>query len=93
MRKTEVYSWRVTPALKASLEEAAQRQKASVAHLLDKAVEGYLAETARGGDEEQRRLHERAARCAGSIAGGDPRRATEARRLLRARLRRSRRAG
>lgn len=93
-RKTEVYSWRVSPALKTSLEEAARRQRLSVARLLDEIVEGHLASgEADGSDaDQQRRLHERAARFAGCIAGRQTNRAANVRQLVQARLRRLRRA-
>jgi len=90
-RKTEVYTWRVSSALKASLEEVARSEQRTVARLLDEIVADHvrLAGT-RGGSEaeRQRRLHERAARFAGLIAGNQPRRAERSRELVRARLRR-----
>jgi hypothetical protein len=94
-RKTEVYSWRVSPALKSSLEDAARNERRSVARLLDDIVAEHLRlGRTPGGSEalQQRRLHERAARFAGSIAGGQPGRAERARELVRRRLRRRARA-
>ena len=91
-RKSEVYTWRVSPALKASLEEAARAERRSVAQLLDEIV-GEQLEGARrhrrGEPERQRRLHQRAAIFAGRISGGATRRAEGARDLIRARLRRA----
>jgi tRNA A37 N6-isopentenylltransferase MiaA len=94
-RKTEVYTWRVSPVLKAGLEEAARSGKRTVAQLLDEIVAEHLRSGSgrdRGEDERQRRLQCRAAAFAGRIAGRDPRRAERARELVRARLRRAGRA-
>jgi hypothetical protein len=94
-KKTEVYAWRVSPARKASLEEAARAEGRSVAQLLDEIVDEHLSASARRDGEElerQRRLHARAARFAGRLSGGDPGRATRARELVRDRLHRARRA-
>jgi hypothetical protein len=43
MRKTEVYTWRVSAALKAGLEEEARSQRRSVADLLDHIVGRHLS--------------------------------------------------
>lgn len=88
-RKTEVYTWRVSQATKASLEETARSQRRSVAQLLDEIVAERLGvddpekET---DDDRQRRLHARATRFAGRIAGTDPQRSERVRALVRARL-------
>jgi len=95
-RKTEVYTWRVSPALKASLEEAARAERRSVAELLDGIVGEHLEGTRRGRGREperQRRLHQRAALFAGRISGSASRRAERSRDLIRARLRRGSGAG
>lgn len=94
-RKTAVYAWRVSPALKRSLEDAARSERRSVAGLLDEIVTRHLSKTAgRNGSEaeRQRRLQAQAARFAGRIAGNRPDRAEKARELIRARLRRRIRA-
>jgi len=94
-KKSEVYSWRVSPALKASLEEAARQRGASIARLLDQIVEEHLSrdQAGAGSDEkEQRGLQERAARFAGSLAGKAAGRSTRVRVLVRDRLRRTHRA-
>jgi hypothetical protein len=94
-RKTAVYAWRVSPALKRSLEETARSEKRSVAGLLDEIVSEHLRKASgRSGSEaeRQRRLQARAARFVGSIAGKHPDRAAKARELVRARLRRATRA-
>jgi hypothetical protein len=94
-RRSAVYSWRVSPALKASLEEAAVRSgKRSVAELLEQIVTEHMAASERAGGADaatQRRLQERAARFAGFIGGLDPRRASRSSALVRARLKRLRR--
>jgi hypothetical protein len=88
-RKTEVYTWRVSAAMKASLEEAARDTNRSVARLLDEIVAERLDVTGRATElDGQRRLHARAARFLGCIAGGDLRRSERTRELVRARLKR-----
>lgn len=92
-RKSEVYTWRVSPAMKANLEEAARRANRSVAQVLDDIVANHLSSTSKAGDSEsavQRRLHARASRFAGCIAGGGTRRSERVRELVRARLKRRR---
>jgi hypothetical protein len=88
--KTEVYSWRVSPDIKTSLERAARRRKVSVSAVLDMAVQEWLKNSVSEGDddERQRRLQEAALECFGSIAGGDRRRSENASRTVRQRLRR-----
>ena len=90
-RKTEVYTWRVSPAMKANLEEAARNKKRSVARLLDEIVAEGLDAAGQENEAEansQRRLHARAARFLGCIAGGDRRRSERTREIVRARLKR-----
>ena len=88
-RKTEVYTWRVSPTTKASLEEAARNTNRSVARLLDEIVAERLDATGRTGEadmDNQRRLHVRAARFAGRFSGTDPVRGETAKARVRARL-------
>jgi hypothetical protein len=88
-RKTEVYTWRVSSAMKASLEEAARNTNRSVAKLLDEIVAERLDATAQTGEADmanQRRLHARAARFAGRFSGTDPARSEKAKVRVRARL-------
>ena len=94
MGKSEVYSWRVSPELKSSLEEAARAEQTTVSRLLDSIVSAWLKQTDADGNQEsiQRRLHRAAARTLGTIRGGDPRRAERVRDLVRKRLTK-RRAG
>jgi hypothetical protein len=95
MGKTEVYSWRLEPALKRALEEAARSRNESLAELLDALSREWLADQERHAGEDQRAqvlLHATARRCFGTIDGGDRRRAETARERVRGRLTR-RRAG
>ena len=95
-RKSEVYTWRVSPSTKASLEEAARSTNRSVARLLGEIVADYLGSARDGTEsdvEQQRRLHARAARFAGCLAGETGRRSERVRELVRARLKRRRADG
>lgn len=88
--RTEVYSWRLSSELKSELERKARLHKVPVSAVLDAAVRDWLNN---GGsdaheDEEQRRLHEAAASCIGVLAGHNPHRAENARRIIRQRLKR-----
>jgi hypothetical protein len=88
--KTEIYTWRLSRALKAGLEEAARREGRTVAQLLDEIVAEKL-EAMKSAPEEvdrQRRLHELAAGFAGCLSGNDPGRASNTRALVRSRLKR-----
>ena len=90
MNKTEVYSWRLSLAMKVALEEAAKKERISIAKLLESVVEEWLSESYKTDDsrddEEQARRHKAAASCFGAFAGGDPERSENARQTLRARL-------
>src|SRR4051812_11248622 len=88
-RKSEVYTWRVSPSMKAGLEEAARNTNRSVASLLDEIVAERLNAKGQMGEAEmdsQRRLHARAARFAGRFSGTDPFRSANAKDRVRARL-------
>ncbi len=89
MSKSEVYSWRVNPALKSAIEQAAHAEKISVARLLERIVQEWLQKEFPAGEDEelQRRLHEAAAKTIGTIHSGDPHRAEQARERIRAKLR------
>ena len=93
--KTEVYTWRVSAALKSRLENAAHVRRRSVAELLDELVAESLdtAERNASDDDRQRRLHSQARPFLGCISGGPVRRSERVRELVRARLKgRDRRA-
>jgi len=83
--KTEVYSWRVSTELKTGLEREARRRKISLSAALDMAAQEWLKNGAadNGDEREQRRLHEAAAKAIGAIDGDDPRRAENARQIVR----------
>ncbi len=68
MAKTEVYSWRVDPAMKMDLEGEARRQKISFAELLDRMARQYLEELRRDDDAEQARIRKEVMKYAGSIS-------------------------
>jgi len=77
--KNEVYSWRVAAEKKLALESEAMREGKSVAELLDDISSKWLEErrAASADDEaEQKKLRSRALKLAGSLAGGDPNRAS-----------------
>jgi hypothetical protein len=86
--KTEVYSYRLTSARKASLERAARRRKLKIANVLDMAVDDWLAKQADeiADDEEQKRLHRNAERYIGVFSSGDPTRSSRVREIVRERL-------
>jgi hypothetical protein len=89
--RTEVYSWRVSTEIKTDLEREARLRNTSVAAVLELAVREWLQKTATAGaedEEQQRRLHEAADRCLGTIKGNDPGRSENVRQLVRERLRR-----
>lgn len=90
MKKTEVYSWRISPELKTALEDAARDEGISLAGLLDRIVKDWLERASANGDEEavQRRLHAAVEKTLGTLRGGDPHRAEQARDRVREKLRR-----
>lgn len=92
--KTEVYTWRLSAEVKADLEREARVRKMPVSSVLEVAVRDLLKKRSADVTEEeaQRRLHAAAVPCLGVLAGGNPRRAEQAGKAIRERLRR-RRAG
>ena len=87
MAKTQVYSWRMAAETKAELQRAAKRTNQSVGGLPERIVGERLdALRSNGGDlAEQQRLHAAAAKCM-VLRGGNPHRAEEATRAIRAGL-------
>jgi hypothetical protein len=70
MGKSEVYSWRLTPALKAELEKAAQAEKTSVSALLERMAYDWLRQRGASNDEaEQQRLRAAVIAAAGKYKG------------------------
>lgn len=91
MPKTDVYSWRLSRAGKAALEEAARAERTSVAKLLERVTDEWLrARRARvvEDDDEQARLRTAALRFVGVLQGGDPDRSRLARTRVRAAVQR-----
>jgi len=92
-RKTEMYSWRIAPATRELLTEAARARGQSVARVLDEIVTAGLHQTTASEDielERQQQLHARAARFAGALSGGRSERSSQVRQLMRERLRKRR---
>jgi hypothetical protein len=89
MAKTEVYSWRLSADKKAALETEARAEGKTVAQLLDRLAEEWLASRREADDDaEQRRLHAALVRVAGTIASGKKRSSANVRAEVRDRLRR-----
>jgi hypothetical protein len=70
MRKSEVYSWRVSSERLQGLERAARSRKRSVSSLLDEIAAEWLAANSPAAD--QKRIREAAEVCIGSFSTGDP---------------------
>ena len=87
--KTEVYSWRLSTALKSSLQHEARRRKISLSTALDIATQEWLDRAGKESDdgEEQRKLHARAEEAIGTLDGGGAR-SENVRTLVRERLQR-----
>lgn len=93
MTKSEVYSWRIARHRKIALEDEARRSGKSLSALLDDITAQWLvarAEHAEREPDRQARLRAEVAKVIGTIAGGKPRRAEQARALVRQRLTRRR---
>ena len=90
MGKTEVYSWRVEPQLKADLEAEARRREISVSRLLERIVTSWLKQEQPSENDEavQARLRAKALRAAGQLKGvDDPHIAGQASARVKAKLR------
>ena len=92
MRKSEVYSWRLSRDTKAILEDEARRNHTSVASVLDRIVQEWRHRRENPDDDsaKQVRLHAAAAGSFGRIAGRRPYGAARTRAVIRQRLRRRR---
>jgi hypothetical protein len=87
--KSEVYSWRVSADLKATLESEARRRNLSLAQLLEQVTRDWLDDRQnRNQDDtaEQARLQAAARQWIGGISGDNPRRSEMVRDLVRERL-------
>ena len=90
MKKTEVYSWRITSATKTAIENQARRERTTVSALLDRITTEWI-ESRRGQTDdkaEQIRLHASVQKTIGTIDSGNRKRAERARENVRNRLRR-----
>ena len=75
MNKSEVYSWRLEPALKAELEAAARSEKTNLANILDRLARQWLGTRQLSEEEDaeqQRRLRERVLKAVGTVSIGGP---------------------
>jgi predicted DNA-binding ribbon-helix-helix protein len=87
--KSEVYSWRLSPVLKTELEEAARAEKKSLAQLLEQIAGDWLSRPREGDpseEERQQRIRAAVLKTVGTIHGGDPDGAQNARTEVRARI-------
>jgi len=84
--KGEVYSWRLSRALKDDLEGEARKEGVSLSRLLERIARDWLqarSSAAADDEAEQERIRARAMRFVGSIQGADPQRAAKARERVR----------
>ncbi len=89
--KDQVYSWRISAQKKAELESEARRKGTSLAQLLDRITADWMHQrrNSRNGDEaEQARIRKRVETVIGSLAGGNPHRASQASQRVREIIRR-----
>jgi hypothetical protein len=89
--KDQVYSWRISAQKKAELESEARREGMSLAQLLEQITADWLQgqRKSRSGEEaEQARIRKRVEAAIGSLAGGDPHRASRASQRVREIVRR-----
>jgi hypothetical protein len=86
--KSAVYSWRLPAAEKEALDHEARREGVSMAELLSRIIQIWLAQRRQASLEEAEQVRVRAAamRAIGTLGGGNPRRAETARQALRERL-------
>ncbi|HLZ13439.1 MAG TPA: hypothetical protein VKP58_12705 [Candidatus Acidoferrum sp.] len=86
--KSEVYSLRLSPALKAELQRAARRRKMRVSTVLEAAAREWLERNAADAkdDEEQKQIHAAMARYFGAFASGHRRRSEMVSELVRKKL-------
>ena len=86
--KSEVYSLRLSRALKSDLERVARRNKVPVSTVLETAAREWLERNPAEIDdeEEQKRLHAAAEKCFGAISGDNPHRSEMVSELVRKEL-------
>ena len=69
--KSEVYSWRLSPSLKAELEAAARAENTNIATVLERLTRDWLATRSLSEEEDaelQRRMRERVIAAAGKFS-------------------------
>jgi hypothetical protein len=73
MTKSEIYSWRLDPGLKRSLEEAARAEKTSIGGLLERIARDWLGSRSVATDEAELQRHLRAEvlKVVGTMRSGD----------------------
>ena|SRR5262245_31182728 len=69
MNKSEVYSWRLTPALKTELERAARADGTSLATILERLTRDWLKQRKNNDEVEQERMRAALMACAGTYKG------------------------
>lgn len=85
MAKTVVYSWRLDPALKRALDDAAKHEARPLSELLEDAAR-LLLDTLGQGPEQEEKARAAAKLAIGSIKSGQRNRSTSVRELVRAKL-------
>ena len=92
MKKSEVYSWRVSTDLKAGLEREARRRKMSLSAVLDVAAREWLIKSAAdiNSADQQLQLHNAVSKYLGILASGNAQRSENTRATVRQRLGRAR---
>jgi hypothetical protein len=86
--KTEVYSWRISPQIKRTLEQEARKAGTSVAVLLERITKEWLLARNDRENDEERQTHLRASvnRTIGVISGKNPNRSKQTRATVRKRI-------
>jgi len=86
--KSEVYSWRLSPDLKADLEHVARQERVSVSRLLERIAREWLKARPSADDDEaeQERIRASAMRFIGKLHSGDPDRSAMVSQRVRERL-------
>jgi hypothetical protein len=89
MPKTAIISWRIKPELRRALESEAGRLGMTLGEMLSCMIKQWLEarkQTRLDDEAEQARLHAAAAKCFGTISGGDPHGSEKVRETVRKRL-------
>ena len=83
--KDQVYSWRISAQKKAELESEVRREGLSLAQLLEQITADWMhhRRNLHNDEAEQARIRKRVEAAIGSLAGGDPHRASQASQRVR----------